>query len=595
MRALRRERRITSLLLFFSLLWLAWAGRLGYLQLVEGKGLARQAVSLRSQTVSLEEFPRGDVLDRAGRVLTDVNEQPGVVVFPVLMSDIKGTIEVCEQTLELTGDKAARLAELKEGKARVNTAPFVLKSRLTLKEAEEIKALNLPGVYVLPLKMRYGPASLATHLIGHLGQISPEQWSSLREKGQTVVEQPRGTGAYRLGDYIGQKGIESFYESELRGVYDAEAVAAMVDATGQPIAGLSLRAKTEPLQEGTRRHVQLTLDQDVQAIVEQVMDKHIKSGSVVVLDIATRDVLAMASRPNFNQNEVGRYLKEERTSEFRNRALDLYYPGSVFKLVVAAAALEAGLTDLDEHFYCTGEYRFNDKLAIPCLKKEGHGRLTLLEAMAVSCNPVFIELGLRVGRDRLLAMAEKFGLGEDVLLGYPLLQGQHFNVGPHEPGRLGNASLGQEGVRLTPLQVAGLLAAIGDGGTYAPPRVVKAVLDSQKQVISELGGGQKEQVLAPATTRQLQVMLEAVTKWGTGQPAWVSGGCAGKTSSAETGRKDDAGQPVTDTWFAGYAPLDQPRWAVAVLVEGGSTGGKSAAPVFQEIVSQIRQLPQYRN
>ncbi|NPV27361.1 MAG: penicillin-binding protein 2 [Firmicutes bacterium] len=582
---LRRERRITSLLFLFSFVWLIWAGRLGYLQLVQGKQLARQAVNLRSQTVILEEYPRGDILDRQGRSLTDVSEQPGVVVFPSLMSDINETVTSLEKVLDLPPDKLSCLAELpaRSGGQRVNTAPFVLKTRLSREELERVKALHLSGVYVLPLKMRYGPHSLATHLVGHVGQITPQQWAVLDQTGK-----PR---AYRLGDTIGQKGIESIYESELRGVDDAASVAALVDATGQPIAGLNLRAKTESPREGTRHHVVLTLDRDVQTIVEKVMDERVPCGAVVVLDIDTRDVLAMASRPNFNQNEVAKYLREEGASEFRNRALNLYYPGSIFKLVVAAAALEEGITKLDEHFYCSGKYCFNEKLAIPCLKRTGHGNLTLLEAMAVSCNPVFIELGLRLGRDRLLAFAEKFGLGQDVLLGYPLAQGEHFEIGPHEPGRLGNASIGQEGVRLTPLQVASLLATVADGGTYAPPRVVKAVLDSHGQTVSKYPSASKERVISPATARQLQVMLEAVTKWGTGQAAWVPGGCAGKTSSAQSGRKNPTGREITDAWFAGYAPLDQPRWVVAVLVEGGSTGGKSAAPVFREIVRQMRQLP----
>ncbi|NLK52662.1 MAG: hypothetical protein GX295_09510 [Syntrophomonadaceae bacterium] len=589
-----RHRRIQLLLALFMVVAILGLGRLGFLQLIAGAHLSRQAWSARADFVALEDFSRGEIVDRYGRSLTDTTYEPGLIVFPVLMSEPERVAGKLAAILKMPFPEL--ISKLQKNKPAV-----ILKKDLTPTEIEQIHQLGENGLCILPVKKRYGPAALAEHLVGYVAPMAPGVWEEMtitRSKTPLVWNWGGVLGwseehGYGRQDLIGVKGMERIYEEDLHFSSDAEGVLVLKDAANRPLnpTEIRLRNLVSAPEFFNRRKVVLTIDRDIQAVVEGVMDQRIPRGAVVVMDIATREVLAMASRPGFDQNKVAAYLDESTAvGVFRNRALDYYYPGSVFKIVVMAAALNEGLVDSKETFFCPGAFTVAENLTIPCWKKEGHGHLTLTEAFAQSCNPVFLEIGQRLGAPLLLKYAQYFGLTQAQLLGYPLSLGPALQI-PNYPGAVANASLGQKGVKITPLMVASLMATLAGSGEYRMPQIVKRIQDQSNQIIREIAPGVAHRAVAPSTARELCGLLSEVTKTGTGKEAWVvKEGSAGKTGSAQSGQQDVSGEEIIDAWFAGYAPLSYPRYAVAVLVEGGESGGSSAAPVFREIIEKVLAL-----
>ena len=546
------RQRILVLSGLFSCILALLALRLAFIQLAQSRDLAAKGVAMRLRVVPQDELWRGGILDRNFQNLTDAGFQPAAVLFP----DIKRR---GQQRVELDPVINAALAVA----ADHASGPSVIKRNLSEPLAAALARGGQGGINVLPIFSRYGPEALAAHLIGHLGAADDQPAPNRRR---------------------GVKGIEGKYEEWLQNSA-APAVKLVVDGGGLPINGLNPGSIN---QSGERsRDVVLTLDRRIQKIVEQVMDRQVVRGAVVVQDVYSGDVLALASRPNFDQNTVGDYLKPGiDNTVFTNRALNYYYPGSIFKIVIAAAALEKGLVKPDEVFECPGEYRFNPRQAIACWKK--HGRLTFAEALAESCNTTFITLGQRLGMDNLRIYAGLFGAGLTALIGYydqtPIYR--HFQ--PHQTRiGVGYASIGQEGVMLTPLQVAGIIAVVANGGWYIPPRVVSGTRKNGRMV-DAVTPGSPVRAIRPDTAAFLRQTLVKAVYEGTGRSAWDGTlSVGGKTGSAQTGRFDEKGREVKDAWFAGFAPANNPRLAIVVLVEGGEAGGKAAAPVFREIVNEV--------
>jgi len=577
------KNRVVVVGLLISAMLLLQIGRLVDLQLVKGQRLAAAATVQHTRSLPLEPFSRGDILDRHCRSLTGALSTYSVVIIPAMLKDKIRAARLLAAPLGVSEHKVLEQLTASSGRSDFRP-PFVIRSGLNRTTAGLIEQLGVEGVVALPVSSRYGRSPMAVHLLGHIGRIDPVRWNDLTLAGKTVQNRPFDPQAYRVDDVIGVKGIESIYEEYLHGGQPGRSVVTTVDAHGRIIPGLKFRE--QQAQGLSRRNVVLTIDRDLQEVVEEVMDRMVPRGAVVVLDVRTRDVLAVASRPGFDPNSVSSYLGTGTASNFRNRAFDPYHPGSIFKVLVAAAALDAGLTNLNEEFTCSGSYRLNSNLSIPCPR--AHGKLTLLEAMSVSCNTTFIDVGLRVGRQGILEYAHRTGLDRQVVLGYPLPGAATIAIDMYNPGKVANAALGEEGVRISPLQAALLLATIADDGLYATPRVVKEVSDQNGKIYRSFTAGSKMRIMSPTAARELRLALSAVTQWGTGQEAWVqSWGAGGKTGSAQSGEKDENGRKRTDAWFAGYAPLGSPRLAIAVVVEGGKTGGRAAAPVFREIADRV--------
>ncbi|NLO90275.1 MAG: hypothetical protein GX088_08160 [Clostridia bacterium] len=537
------------------------------------KSLAVKAQEGRLRLISGEDFPRGDILDRNGVSLTDSKIMPALMVFPSMIKDKEGFSFSTAQILGISADLLKKRLS--------NKNEYLIFPNLTNSQIEKIKSLNFEGAFIVPLKTRYGPNSLSRHFVGHVNSIDLETWKAFQNK--TNLEKK-----YKINDFIGVKGMEVVYEKYLRVEKPLFYWIVTVDARGRVIPGLSFN-KITGYEKAPRPSVVTTLDFKLQKEVERIMDQKIPRGAVVVMDVFNGDILAAASRPNYDQNNIVEYValeEKNNNNPFINRAYEHYYPGSIFKILIATAAIEEKIVDPDELFTCSGEYVLNPQHIIGCWKEEGHGPLTFEEGFAHSCNPVFVDIALSLGREKLLEYGEKFGLiYDDALIGYPKSRFKSIDISPYGKGKVANAALGQEGISLSPIQVASMVSVIANGGHLVVPRIVQEVKDHNGKTIVSYDYEEPKPVISERTARIIQKMMVKTTTEGTGKKAWVSGyGSAGKTGSAETGFKG-AGKPRHFNWFAGYVPIKNPRFAVVVMVEGGESGGETAAPVFKEIAS----------
>lgn len=550
----RINSRIVILFCCFLLAFLLLEGRVAYLQIYKGEQLANQAVERRMVTLELGNFYRGDILDRQGKSLLDSQVTYHLVVFPSLICDLPQTVEQLSTLLPEQGKQIEILNDEINSKE-----PFFLKGTITEEEASKLSQQKIPGIYVVPLFCRYGPHALARHIVGCTsGSVI-----------QGNVEK-------------GLNGIEAFYNKELTPREPVIELGVVVDGQGKILKGRNLLLRGEKGTVDRGKDVMLTLDRDVQQTVEKVLDQHIDKGAVALIDIPSGEIRALASRPSYSYGQG--FLQGE---EF-DRNLSLYHPGSVFKIVVAAAALAEGVVEADEKFNCNGKYIFKSGEEISCWKSEGHGELTFREAFAHSCNTVFVDVAQRLGSQKLEHYAHLLGL-EKGIVGYSPFSGGLVQIGGL-PGQVGNAALGQEGVTISPVNLAALTAMIARGGIYQNPSLVKKICDHQGEVVKEFENPSAQRVLPFPVAKELQGMMELAVSEGTGKRAQIPGlGSAGKTGSAETGKKDKQGKPIVNSWFVGYAPLEKPQVAIAVFVEGGGSGGDCAALLFKKIVDALQK------
>ncbi len=544
------KKRAVTLFWFFFFILSGLLGHLAYVQLILGPGLSRQALAQQSQFVALEIPPRGQILDRNLKPLTEDREVWRAVVFPAVVTDKWAEAAALASILEMDYREALSCLT---GKAKV--IPLDLRAE----QRAELEKRRLPGVTVCRVKLRSRKPPLASHVLGYLGLAGPDNWA-------------------------GKMGLEAYYDRELRGSMPELAARLFLDGKGKAIPGLGCRVETG-LPDQARKQVVLTIDRDIQGIVEKALaGAGVKDGAAVVMDVRDGDILAMASRPDYTLDPA---QGTPTGSSFLNHALSLYQPGSVFKVIVAAAALEEGLVRPDQVFLCAGE---KDDL-VKCYKQEGHGLLTFAEAFAYSCNPAFARVGLGLGAQKLIDYAGRFGLNTTGIIGSkpdsPAEQ-QNLKTGLSriaQPHNLVNASLGQWPVQANVVQMTAMMGTIAGNGVYTPPRLVREIRNSDGTTARIIEPGQRIRVISGNTAQTVKTMLELVTKSGTGRQALVEpGGSAGKTGSAQVGPAQ------INAWFSGYAPAGSPRYVATVLVNDGESGGQTAAPIFREIMQEILEL-----
>jgi len=551
-------------LLVLAFMGIAW--QLYNIQVGPGAVLAVQARQMNVEEVLLEEYARGQITDRNGIPLTGVYTANGVVVFPQLMDDPQQDTKTLARILNINPDLLTDKAI--DGAYRL-TAP------LKTAQLQNLQAANLPGVFLLPVSYRYGTDTLAAHVTGHLGKIdSNEQLKQLRSDSGKH---------YDLGDWVGKTGLEYFYEAQLKGQQPKELAYLNLDARGRIIRGPGLTVETTR-SDPSRRNVVTTIDNHVQQIVEDVMDAQVDSGAVVVMQAGSGEILAMASRPGFHP--APRYMEETIKSPagdvFMDRNIALFQPGSVFKVVLAAAALETGLVNNSAKFFCAG----SAAEPIHCWYEQGHGEITFPEAFANSCNPFFVHLGELLGAEQIINYAEALGLADQTITGYPVKQAQQDLSPIGSAFNLSNSSIGQGPVLVTPVQLAAMINTIASGGIYFTPRLVTGLSDDKDHIMDYIAGPEPRRALQTDTAKQLQELMRLTTTSGAGKkadlPVW---GSAGKTGSAEVAGEED----TVNAWFAGYAPANNPRYVIVVLAEKGHSGGETAAPVFRAIAEQLLQ------
>lgn len=420
----------------------------------------------------------------------------------------------------------------------------------------DVQEIDTPGVEEYTVSIRTDSPQLCPHIVGYLDD----------------------TGH-------GVTGIEKSYDEYLSSFAEETQAVYQLDGLGRGISGLTPEIRQAPeVKEG----VVLTIDANIQKIVENAGNRGLEKGAIVVMDPYTGDIKAMASFPSYRLDNLAQAVNDTENTPLINRALMAYNVGSTFKLVTAAAALEQNLP-IDEVFECTGQIDVSGQI-FRCHKRSGHGEVDMVDAMMKSCNPYFIQLGLKVGGSSLLEMAKRFGFGESL----PLAQGINGVAGslPDEtdlqnPAETANLSFGQGMLSASPLQVTRMMAVSANGGILVQPRLVLGTT-SDGQTLKRDADVPARQILSADISAQLRsffIHCVMVEEEQNALPDNVSAG--GKTATAQTGRFDEEGEELEHGWFSGFFPAENPRYVVTVLAENSGFGNDTAAPVFAEIAEEI--------
>lgn len=417
------------------------------------------------------------------------------------------------------------------------------------------------GIDVFKLYRRNSDDQLAVHIVG---QLDPETG-----KGSSGLE-------YALDEYLRSKGGKLSIRYPTNGLRQSLSAGEIID-TGYHDGG----------------GVVTTLDSDIQALTEKAA-RSIPKGSVVVQDCITGDLLAAASTPSFNPNDVAASLSDP-NAPFVNRSFSAYSVGSTFKLLVAATALEQGFST-ERTYECKGYIMVGDQ-RINCHKLTGHGTLNMTEALEKSCNPYFISIAMQLGGKDLAYKASQLGFGSptEFLLGYKTKAG---NLPSYDqlklPAATANLGFGQGDLLATPIQMASLVSSIANGGKFVNPRLITGFTDNGSSISTHTAVYSPQQVFSKAAADQVKRMMISVVEKGSGKPAMPEiGGAGGKTASAQSGQFVD-GKEVIQAWFGGFYPADSPRYTIMVLVEGGDSGTDTACPVFKEICDGIYDIESRR-
>jgi cell division protein FtsI (penicillin-binding protein 3) len=539
---------------FLALFLLLWASvvvaRLGQLQLA--KGSHYRARAQRQQERLIEVSPlRGSIFDRAGRPLAVSVEVSSVYAIPDDVKDAAGSARVLARHLDVA--EPAILARLTQKKGFVWIA-----RKIDRRAAAAIRQAKMPGIHLVAETKRFYPkGGLAAGVLGFVG---------LDDKGLA--------------------GLEHSYDSTIRG--KPGEVVALTDAR-RSTYGEAEVTNGRPPEEGASLVV--TIDSGIQfaaeqAISEAVTQSQARSGAAILLDPSDGSVLAMATAPGFDPNDYGRFSPEAR----RNHAIaDAHEPGSTFKIVTGAVALENSVVTLDETIDTgDGTIRVGNTVISEHDRKH-FGALTLAGVFEHSSNVGIIRVGLRLGPERLWAGATALGIGRPTGIDLP---GENSGIfrRPERWSMLSNAtiSMGQE-VSLTPLQLARVAAAIANGGRLVTPRLVRRIAHPDGRV-ETLAAPNAERVLSEDTARTVRNLMVGVVDHGTGKKAAIPGFVvAGKTGTAQKAGIGgyQPGRYVSS--FVGFAPSENPRVVGLVLIEepkGRYYGGDIAAPVFARVVSQ---------
>src|SRR5437667_5199455 len=582
----RRERTLTIAVVgIFALVIL----RLFVLQVLEGSRYRELSEENRIR-VEVLTAPRGEIRDRKGRLLADCVPSFTVTLDPfdkVYTRDPDRLDSTLQALAPILGVDAASLRDKIRKERKVSFLPIRLRRNVEKRSVAFVSEHldRLPGVQVESEPLRRYPLGLmASHLLGYVGEISDKE-----------LLDPVYSN-YLSGDLIGRMGIERGYEKLLRGVDGKRFVE--VNALGRK--GEFLGEK-HPILPTRGTDLTLTIDLDVQRAAEEAFEPGAR-GAVVALDPRNGDVLALASKPNYDPNEFSMGITQERWSELSsggnyplfNRAIQAAYPpGSTIKPFTALAGLENGVMTPGTFFAqsCTGEFRFGTRL-FGCWKHEGHGSLSMHNAIVRSCDVYFYQLGIRIGLERLSAFMSKLTLSDKTgidlpqerrgLYPDPAWYDKRFGAGRWSRGIILNLAIGQGEVILTPVKLAQIAAFIANGGTLWKPHLIRSV-GSTAAAASGDSIGQYVALDARSLAAVRSAMASVVSDpQGTGGQARLDSiSVAGKTGTAQNPHGKD------HALFICFAPVDAPRIAVAVLVENAGHGSTAAAPIARKVLQSF--------
>ncbi len=535
--------RIKFYYLIAILLFAGLIVRLYYLQIYDNGDLKLQGLKQRSTEINLRS-KRGTIYDRNLIPLTN-REVTKTLVAP--RETIVNNKEILRKIKENTELSIMEINKILDTNNKLIQIPLERK----------IDIENANNIFIVDIINRYSKTNLLSHVIGYINKAENR----------------------------GESGIEKVYD-EFLNKSDKSSLFIEYDKNRSLVLGSSYYVDSSVAPEEPAG-VRLTIDYYIQSLVENILDEDDIKGSVIVADVETGEILALASRPSFNQEHMEEYFNREDMALYNKAVQVSYPPGSIFKIIVLLAALEEEPDIINQEFYCKG-YESINNVTINC--NSTHGDISLKNGFAKSCNSVFIQIGKKVGSKKVIEMAKRLGFGEKVNIGLIeevegiLPEGKEL-LGP----AIGNISIGQGKIEATPLQITNMLLTIANGGVQKDMSIVQGITTKDGKIIKDYNKMKDKRILSEELSNIAKEFLEEVVYSGTARAIKLDdiGGAAGKTGSAEGLLKS---KPTIHGWFAGYYPRDNPRYAITVLVEEANSGSISAAPIFERISREIFML-----
>ncbi|MCF7796301.1 MAG: penicillin-binding protein 2 [Lentisphaeria bacterium] len=578
-------RKLTAYLITIILFGIL-GGRYYWLMVASHQKYAEKATSNHIREVPIEA-PRGVIFDRTGRILVDNRPSYSVNVIPIEIRRHPETLTLLADVLNTTEEALNKTIKRYQ---RGMFTPVKIRSKVSIDIISILQEHNLEliGVTYAIEPTRFYPTDVQlTHVLGYVREIDAEDLKRLDRE------------AYEPGDVVGWKGVEKYYESQLRGKRGYRYN--VVNAFGQEIGESDWRKPITPVA-GNNLH--LSIDAEIQRIAEQGMGD--SSGVVVILNHTNGEVVAMASVPGYDleimssrlEPDAWRELLTDRRKPLYDRAIQgLYPPGSTFKIVAASYALEHHTVDPGKTILCRGSYRLGIR-PFGCWNPVGHGRVDMRTAIEQSCNIYFYTLIQDIGLDPWAEYARKFGFGRPAGIDLPdekagnvpdtRYMDRKFGVNGWTTGNLLNFVVGQGEVLATPVQLAQYAAIIAQKGQLHKPHLLKYITDGEGRMVSTYkDSGQTVLQLADTTWKQLHTGMYQVVqgKKGTGRAArqknWP---LYGKTGTSQNPHGED------HAWFIGFSLDPDLPYSWAILLENGGSGGGKAAPLMGKMLREIVKL-----
>ncbi|RKD34755.1 stage V sporulation protein D [Thermohalobacter berrensis] len=561
------------MLLIVSIFVLGLTIRLGYIQIVKGEELKKEALEQWTRDIPVKA-KRGTIYDRKGKKLAISISTNTVWCRPADIENPKETAKIVANILEMDENEVLEKLTKKQSVVRV-------KMWIDKEKADALRKENLKGIEIVDDNKRYYPfGNFASYILGH-----------------TNIDQ------------VGQYGVEKTYNKYLTGTPGRWIKTA--DAVGR-----QLPYENEKFYEPENGlNLVLTIDETIQhfaekAALEALVKNKAKKVSIIVMEPKTGDILAMASKPDYDPNNPREPLNEKLKEEWaklpvneqikkwydmwRNFPInDSYEPGSTFKIITAAAGLEEGVVTPTSQFYCDGFITSVEGARLKCWRYYNpHGSETFVEGVQNSCNEVFVAVGQRLGKENMLKYIKGFGFGEKTGID---LTGEQSGIIPRSADSMREVNLATisygQGIAVTPIQLITAISAVANGGKLMEPRIVKELIDQDGNIIEKFKPEVRRKVISEETSKTLLKILETVVSTGTGKKAYVPGyRVGGKTGTAQkviNGRYAD-GKYIAS--FVAIAPVNDPKIAVLAVIDEPSNGeyygGRIAAPVAGQVVKE---------
>lgn len=557
------KRKVLVVFLCAAFVLFCLIGRLVYLMIFDAEYYQNMAEELHEREREIKAA-RGEIVDRNGVVLATNRTVCTISVIHSQIKDPQQTADMLSKELELDRGDVLKKVEKVSSMEKIKT-------NVDKKTGDRIREYNLPGVKVDEDFKRYYPYDrLASRVLGFTGS-----------------------------DNQGIIGLEVKYEDVLKGTNGK--ILTVTDARGIELEGVA-EDRIEPVAGNT---LKTSLDYNIQSYCEQAAEKVLEEKqaegvSVLLMNPQNGEIYAMVNVPEFNLNEPYRLndktedqmTDEERQNRlnqmWRNRCInDTYEPGSTFKIITSAACLEEGVVSLDDTFSCPG-YRIVEDRKIRCHKVGGHGTETFVQGIENSCNPVFMDIGLRLGSERFCDYFEQFGLMSLTNIDLPGEAGTIMHKREDiKAVELATMTFGQS-FQITPIQMAVTVSSMVNGGRRVTPHLGVSVLDKKGKTVKTFKYGEKEGIVSEKTSETMQELLEKVVSEGSGKNAYLEGySIGGKTATSQTLPRS-AGKYISS--FIGFAPADDPQILGMVIIhdpQGIYHGGTIAAPVLRDIYDNV--------